>query len=112
MFGIASRLNVQVGVVARDALRLHRIVLAVRGELLDAIENLLTDEVALLYPSCRAGCSADFNEVAIVVKHFHAITIFHHSSFFVHRSYVVAKDGLDSGDVGDFEDAAAAAIAG
>ena len=111
MFGIAPRFDVQIRVIARHAPSLHGIVLVVRGQLLDLIEDFLTDKVALLHPSRRAVCSAHFDEAAVMVEHFHALAILHHSGFFIHRSHVVAQCGLNAGNVGDLEHAPAAAIA-
>jgi hypothetical protein len=112
MLGVASRLDVQVGVVAGGSLRLHGIVPVVGGELLDLVVDLLTYEVALFDPSGGAGCGADFDEAAVVVEDFDAVAVFYDSGFFVDGGYAVAKDGLDSGNVGDFEDASAVAVAG
>jgi hypothetical protein len=111
MFGVASRLYVQVGVVAGCALRLHGIVPVVRGQLLNLIVDILTYEVALFHPSHCAGRGAHFDEAAIVVEDFDAFSIFYHTGFFVDRGHVVAEDGLDSGNVGDLENASAAAVA-
>ena len=93
-------------------LRLHWIVLVVRGQLLNLIIDILTNQVALLDPSRRAGCGAHFDEAAVVVENFHAVAILHHSSFFIDRSNVVAQDRLHSGNVRNLKHASAAAIAG
>ena len=111
MFGVAPRLNVQVGFIARRALRLHGIVLVLRGQLLDAIEDLLAGQKALLDPSRRAACSAHFGEAPVVVEHFHALAVLYHSGFFIHRRNVVAQVGLHAGNVGDLQHASASAIA-
>ena len=111
MFRVAPWFDVQIRIVARRALRLHGIVLVVRGQLLDPIEDFLTDEVALLHPSRHTGCGAHFDKVAIMVKHFHALAVLHHSSFFIHRRHAVAQVGLNAGNVGDLQHVPAAAIA-
>jgi hypothetical protein len=49
--------------------------------------------------------------VAVVVEDFHAVAVFYYSGFFVDGCHPVAEDGLDSGNVGDLEDASAAAVA-
>ena len=91
---------------------LHWIVLIVRRQLLNLIVNFLADEIALFDPSRDAGCSAHLDEAAIVVKHFNAVAIFHHSGFLIDRCNAVAEDGLHSRNVGNLEHAATAAIAG
>ena len=111
MFGVAPRLNVQVGFIARRALRLHGIVLVLRGQLLDAIEDLLAGQKALLDPSRRAACSAYFGEAPVVVEHFHALAVRYHSGFFIHRRNVVAQVGLQGGNIGNLQHAFASAIA-
>src|ERR1700674_417664 len=111
MFRIAPRFDVQIRVVARHSPSLHGIVLVVGGQLLDLIEDFLADEVALFHPSRRAACGAHFDEAAVMVEHFHALAILHHSSFFIHRSHMVAQCGLNAGNVGDLKHASAPAIA-
>ena len=111
MFGIASRFDVQIGIVARHALRLQGIVLVIRGQLLEPIEDILTDEVTLLDPSRRAGCGANLDEMAVMVEYFHTVAVFDHSGFFIHRRHVVAEIGLNAGNVGSLQHAFAMAIA-
>ena len=105
MFGIAPRFDVQIGVVARRALRLHGIVLVVRGQLLDLIEDLLADQVALLHPSRRARCGPHLDEAPVVIEHLHALAVLHHSGFFIHRCHAVAQVDLHSRNVGDLKHA-------
>ena len=112
MFGITPRFDMQIRVVARRALRLHGIVLVIRGQLLDLIVDFLTDEVALLHPSRRTRGGAHFDEAAIMVEHFHALAVLHHSGFFIDRGHVVAQDGLNSGNVGDLQHASPVMLAG
>jgi hypothetical protein len=49
--------------------------------------------------------------VAIVVENFDAVTVLDDAGFFVDGGDVIAQVGLDSGDVGDFENASATALA-
>ena len=111
MFGIASGLDMQIRIVACYALRLHGIIRVIRGQLLDLIENILTDEITLFHPSHRAGRGTHFDKMAVMVEHFHALAIFYYSGFFVDGGHVVAEVGLNSGDVSDFLRASATAIA-
>jgi hypothetical protein len=46
-----------------------------------------------------------------MVEDFDAVSVFYYSGFVVDGGYAVAQDGLDSGNVGDFEDASAVAMA-
>ncbi len=112
MLGIAPGLYVKIGVVARDSLSLDGIVQVIGGELLQLVIDLLADEVALLHPSHLAGCGADLDEAAVVVEDFDAVSIFDQAGFFVDGGDAVAQVDLDSGDVGDFEDASAGVFAG
>ena len=112
MFGFAAGFDVQIGVIARCPRGLHRIVLIIRGQLLDLIVDLLADQVALLDPSSDASGGADFDEAAIMVENFDAVSVLYDSGFFENSSHVVAQGGLDGGNVGGFEDVFAAAIAG
>jgi hypothetical protein len=47
-----------------------------------------------------------------MIEHFDAIAILHHSGLLVHGGHLVAKISLDGGDVGNFKDSTAPAIAG
>jgi hypothetical protein len=47
-----------------------------------------------------------------MIEHLDAVAIFHKSGFFEDGGNAVAEDNLDSGDVGDFEYASAAVLAG
>ena len=100
VFGFAARFDVQIRVIARCSLGLHRIVLIIRGQLLDLIVDLLADQVALLDPSGHAGGGAYFNEAAVMVENFDAVAILYYSGFFEHSSHVVAQDGLNGGNIG------------
>src|ERR1700722_4133437 len=111
MFRIASWLDVKIGVVARRALRLNRIVVTVGGQLLYLIENILTDEEALLHPSGGTGDGAYFYKVTIVVEDFHAVAIFYAPRFFVNGRDVVAQDCLHRGNIVHLKDASASTIA-
>ena len=77
VLGFASRLDVKIRVVARHSRRLHGIVGVVGGQLLQLIEDLLADEIALFHPSHLAGRGAHLDEVAVVVEHFDAVAIFY-----------------------------------
>jgi hypothetical protein len=112
MFSLASWFDVQIGVIAGCALRLHWIVLIVGGQFLDLIVDLLADEVALFDPSRNAGCGAYFDEAAVVVEYFDTIAVFNDSGFFEYRSYVIAQDRLWGRNVVGFEDVFMAAVAG
>ena len=112
MFAVASGHHVQIGVVARGCLRLHRIVLVVRSQLLDAVIDVLADKIALLQPSCRACRRAHLDEAAIVIENLDAVPILHHSGLLIYRGNLVAQVRLDGGNVGDLEDAATSAVAG
>ncbi len=102
----------QVRVVARRALPLHGIVLAILCELLDLVVDLLIDQKALFHPAFRAAGAADFHETAVAVEHFQALAVFHQSHFVVDRCYPVAEADLRSRDIGNFQHASPAAIAG
>src|ERR1700722_18024172 len=110
MFGVASRLDVQIGVIASRALRLHGIVLIVRGQLLDTVVDILTDEESLLDPSCRAVRGSHLDEVAIMVKHFDAIAVLDDSGLLINRRDPIAQHGLYSGNVADLENASSATV--
>lgn len=112
VFGFAAGFDVQIGVIAGCSLGLHRIVLIIRGQLLDLIVDLLADQVALLDPAGDAGCGAHFDEAAIMVENFDAVSVLYYSGFLEHGSHVVAQDGLNGGNVGGFQHVFAAAIAG
>ncbi len=112
MFGIASRFDVQIRIVASCSLRLHGIILVVGGQLLDLIEDGLTYKVTLFHPSHDAGCGAYLDEAAVMVEHLDAVAILHHSSFFVHGGNAIAQDGLHAGNVRNLEHVAASAITG
>jgi hypothetical protein len=90
---------------------LHGIVLVIRSQLLDLIENILTDQVPLLDPSRYTGCGAHFDEMAIVVENFYALAIFHDSGFFIYCRHVVAEIGLNGGNVSCLLRAASTTIA-
>ena len=47
-----------------------------------------------------------------ITKDLHALAVFYDSCFLIYSGHVVAQDGLDSGNVGDFEDASAVVLAG
>ncbi len=49
--------------------------------------------------------------MAIVVENFDAVTVLDDAGFLVDGGDVIAQVGLDSGDVGDFENAPATALA-
>src|SRR5437879_12935142 len=111
MFGVAPRFNVQIRVVAGHAPSLHGIVLVVRGQLLNLIEDFLADAVALLHPSRRAVRSAYFDEAPVMVEDFNALAVLRHSSFFIHGTHVVAQCSLNAGSVSDLEQAPTTALA-
>jgi len=108
MSGVASRFDVEVRVIPGRALRLYGIILIVGSQLLDLIVDILADEIALLDPSCLSGSGANFHEVTVVVEDFDAVAILDDSGLLVDGSDVIAKVGLDSGHISDFEDASAA----
>jgi len=112
MFGVSSRLDMQIRIVARRALRLHRIIQVVRSQLLNLVIHRLADEIALLHPSRGAGGSAHLDEMTVSLQHFHAIAILDDSSFLVDCGDMIAQDGLHSRDVSDLEHPTATAIAG
>ena len=112
MFGVAAGLDVEVGVVAGDGLGLHRILGVVGEKLLQAVENLLADEIALLDPSDLAGGGADSNKAAVVVEDLDAISVFDQHDFLIDRRDAVAEVDLNSGNVSGFEDVDARASAG
>ena len=111
MSGVASRLNVEIRIIARRALRLHGIILIVGSQLLYLIVDILANEVALFDPSRLSGSGTNFDEVTIVVEDFDAVAILDDSGLLIDGSDVIAQVGLDSGDVGDFEDASATVFA-
>jgi hypothetical protein len=47
-----------------------------------------------------------------MIEHFDAVAILYDSRLFVDLGDAIAEEGLDSGDVSDFEDASAIAMAG
>jgi hypothetical protein len=112
MLGLASGLDVKVGVVARDALCLHGIVGVIGSEILELIENLLADKVALLHPSDLPGRSADLDEATIVVEDLDAVSILDEASLFVDGGDAIAEIDLNSRDVRHFEDATARVATG
>ena len=112
MFAVASRHDMKIGVVARGCLRLHRIVLVVRSQLLDAVIDVLANKIALLQPSCRACGGAHFDEAAIMIENLDAVPILHHAGLLIHCGNLVAQVRLDGGNVGDLEDSATSAVAG
>jgi hypothetical protein len=71
----------------------------------------LSDEITLLDPSCNSSCGAHFDEAAIVIEDFDAISVLDGSNLLVNLRDLIAEDGLNSGNVGDFKNASAAAIA-
>ena len=112
MLGVAAGLDMEVRVVACDPLCLHGIVGVVGSQLLELIENLLTDEEALLHPPDLTGRDSDLNEAAIVVEDFDAISVFHQAGFLVDGGHMVAEIDLDSGNVSDLKDAASGVTTG
>ena len=112
MFGLAPRLDVQVRIVARYAHRLHGIVCVFRRQLLQLIEDLLADEVALLHPSHLSGCGPHLVKSAVVIENLDAVSVFYEASFFVDGRYAITEIDLHARNVGDFENASAAVFAG
>src|ERR1700733_1188954 len=102
----------EVRIVARHAHRLHRIVRVFRCQLLQLIEDLLADEVALLHPSHLASGVTYFGEPPIMIEHLHTVAVFYLACLLERLRDAVAKIDAYAGDVGDFEHASTAVLAG
>ena len=111
MFCLPPRFDVQIGIVARYCLGLHGIVLVVGRQLLQLIEHLLADEVALLHPSHLTGRGPHLHEAAIVIEHLHAVAVFHDPRSLVDGGNAVAQVDLHSRNVVNFKHASAAMLA-
>jgi hypothetical protein len=107
MLGLAARSDVQVGLVAQDAGRLHRIAQIILREFLQSVVGLLVDQVPLLDPAFQAAGRAHTRESLLAVDNLDTLSILHVSNAVVDGRNLVPQRGLRRRNIGYFEDAMA-----
>ncbi len=103
MFGIASRLDVQIGIVTGRSSRLQRIVGVLFGKFLKAVEHLLSDDVALFEPALETVSRAYSEEAFLSIEDADAISILNGARLVVDRGDPITQHGLRRGDVHHFQ---------
>ena len=78
------------------------------SKFLESVINLLGNQGALLHPSFRAVSRADAHKASLAFHHLHRLAVLHGTGLLVDDCDLIAQDGLRSGDVSSFLDAAAA----
>jgi hypothetical protein len=112
MLGLTAGREVQVGVVAQHAGRLHGIVKVIFRQRLQSIVGFLIDEVALLDPAFNAARGAHPGEAFFVLQHFHALSVLDGADAVVNGCDLIAQRSLYGRDIIHFQYAVPAAIAG
>jgi hypothetical protein len=100
--GIARRLKMHVQFRASDGdgLSWHAHILA--GDLLEAVENILRGEIALLHPAFFIARVANPDEAAVLgsLQYVHSLAVADSAGLVVNRGHTVAQRSLGDGDIG------------
>src|SRR5579864_9415550 len=112
MFGIASGLIVEIGVIASGGRAFDWFVFFLLSELLKTVVHLLAHEITLLDPALDASLGAHPSETALAIEHLDPIPIFSYANFVVNLRELIAKRDLGRGNVINFEHAPVPATAG
>ena len=91
MLAVAAGSDVEIGLVAQDPRGLYGIVLIVLGELLQAVEGLLVDQIALLDPTLHAGARANARESLFAIEYLHPLSVLHGANTVVYGCDLVAE---------------------
>src|SRR6185437_10942560 len=102
MVAVAVRREMDIGIVARDAGGLDRIVLLALLELLEAVIHLLSDQITLLNPTLHTGGGPHLHIAAVAVQYFHAFGVFYHAHLVVNRRNLITEKRLRRGNVSGF----------
>src|SRR5580692_7054826 len=112
MFGFATGVKVNVGVITRRAAGLNRGVLHLLRQLLKCVIDLLRDQRSLLAPAFLAGCSAYPGKPSFAFEYVDAISVLHSASFAKDRGHTISENSLRRGDVSDLLHPAASTATG
>ncbi len=112
VLGLTSWREVQVGIVAQNAGRLHGIAQILFCQLLQAVVGCLIHQVALLDPALDAAGGADAGKALLTLQHLHALSVLHRAHAVVDGGHLIAQRGLHRRDVVHFQHAVPPAIAG
>jgi hypothetical protein len=111
MFGFPARFEMKIRVVSRGGGSLHRHILILLDQLLEAVKNFLRGQVALLHPSFEAACGAHPHVTPVAFEDFQAIAIFDHSGLVVNRGHLITQSDLGRGNISDLAASSAATVA-
>jgi hypothetical protein len=111
VFGIAARLDVQIGIVAGSGNAVDGRVFLLLLHFLEAVEDLTSNQITLFDPAFLPTGSTYFRKTLFPIENIDAVTVFGGAYLLVNLRQLVAQNYLRSGYVINLKHPVTATIA-